>query len=252
MPDLTGLSDALASDGLWLLVLATLVAGLVRGFSGFGTAMVYLPVAGQILSPFEALTTLIIMDLIGPWPNIPRALRDGHKRDILRLGIGLIVALPLGVYALSLVAPEVFRYGVSVISVLLLVLLMSGFRYPGRLGRRMIYGTGALGGFLAGSVGLPGPPVIMLYMASGRAAYVVRANLLMYLVLADIVMLAVLHSFGHLVTEAIWIGVILAIPYLLANIAGAAIFNPKREGAYRALAYVIIAASALSGLPLFD
>jgi uncharacterized membrane protein YfcA len=61
---MTLVAEAIATDGLWLLVITALVAGLVRGFSGFGTAMVYLPIAGQILSPFEALTTLMIMDLI--------------------------------------------------------------------------------------------------------------------------------------------------------------------------------------------
>ncbi len=85
------LTEAVAIDGFWLLVAAAAVAGLVRGFSGFGTAMVYLPVAGQILTPFQALTTLMVMDLIGPLPNIPNAIRTGHKRDILRLSAGNVL-----------------------------------------------------------------------------------------------------------------------------------------------------------------
>jgi hypothetical protein len=48
------------------------------------------------------------------------------------------------------------------------------------------------------------------------------------------------------------IGALLLIPYTLANIAGAAMFNPEREGTYRLIAYVIIAASAVSGLPIWD
>jgi len=77
-----------------MLVAAATVAGLVRGFSGFGTAMVYLPVAGQILTPFEALTTLLIMDLIGALPNIPQAFRTGHPADIMRLSLGALLTLP--------------------------------------------------------------------------------------------------------------------------------------------------------------
>ena len=45
-------------------------AGLVRGFSGFGTAMIYLPVASQFLTPFEALITLMVMDFFGPLPLV--------------------------------------------------------------------------------------------------------------------------------------------------------------------------------------
>jgi len=245
-------AGVIASEGFWLLVAAAFVAGLVRGFSGFGTAMVYLPVAGQILTPFQALTTLLIMDLVGPLPNIPRAIRTGHPRDILRLSAGTLIALPLGVLVLGLIAPEVFRYSVSLVSLLLLVLLIGGFRYQGTLKPPMIYGTGAVGGFLAGSVGLPGPPVIMLYMASPHRSEVIRANIMVYLLLCDLMMIAVLHLNGYLVWSAVALGAILALPYLAANVLGGWLFRPGYERLYRAIAYFIIAASALNGMPLFD
>ena len=52
------------------LVLGAVLAGLVRGFSGFGTAMVFIPIAGQVLSPVATLIVLLVMDLIGPLPNM--------------------------------------------------------------------------------------------------------------------------------------------------------------------------------------
>lgn len=235
----------------WLMV-AVVAAGMVRGFSGFGTAMVYLPVAGQVLSPFEALTTLILIDMFGPLPNVPRALRDGHPGDILRLGAGALCALPLGVAVLAAIPAEAFRWAVSLIALTLLVLLVSGVRYRGALSRPLIVGTGAIGGFLAGSVGLPGPPVIMLYMASTLPVAAIRANLLLYLLLTDILFLGVMAVSGHLVMGAVGLGLMLMPVYVLANIAGAAIFRPEGERVYRAVAYVIIAGAALSGLPLFD
>ena len=145
MPELW--SQALAQPGLIWLLGAALVAGLVRGFSGFGTAMVYLPVAGTFLDPFAALTTLLVMDLIGPLPNVPRALRDRHPGDMSRLTLGLIIALPIGVLVLTQVPVEAFRYGVSLIALALLVLLISGYRYRGALTPRLITGTGMLGRF---------------------------------------------------------------------------------------------------------
>ena len=86
MPE--ALTEALAWPNLWFLSLGALAAGIVRGFAGFGTAMLYLPIAAQVLGPFEALTTLIVKDLIAPLMHVPRALRDGHPKDVLRLGAG--------------------------------------------------------------------------------------------------------------------------------------------------------------------
>lgn len=246
------IAQVIATDGFWFLVITAAIAGAVRGFSGFGTAMVYLPVAGQFLSPFEALTTLMIMDLVGPLPNIPKAIRISHRGDVLRLSLGALVAVPFGVLVLGLIAPEVFRYGVSLISITLLILLIAGIRYRGDLRPPMVYGTGGLGGLLAGSVGLPGPPVIMLYMASAHPAAVIRANIMVYLLLTDVIMIAVLHLNGYLVVSAVLLGGMLTLPYLVGNVLGGYLFAPGYERLYRAVAYFIIAVSALNGLPLFD
>ena len=245
------LQAALATEGLGWLILGVALGGLVRGFTGFGTAMVYLPFAGAVLSPVAALTTLVVIDLIGPLPHIPRALRDGHPRDAMRLGVGCLLGMPLGVAVLLAVAPEVFRYGVSVIALILLVLLMLGVRYRGQLTRPLVYVTGLLGGFLGGASGLAGPPVIMLYMASPHRAAVIRANLILYLLFVDVIMLGLFAWRGFLELTPILLGLVLAVPYALAIVAGAAIFNPERPGIYRAVAYAIIAAAALRGLPVF-
>jgi uncharacterized membrane protein YfcA len=250
MPDI--LAQALAHPGLAWLAAAAGIAGIVRGFSGFGTAMVYMPVAGQILDPFSALVTLTLMDVIGPLPNVPRALRDGHRRDILRLCAGLVIALPAGLWLLGLIEPMHFRYTVSVITLGLLVLLIAGVRYRGILRHWMIYGTGMLGGFLGGLTGLAGPPVIMLYMASAHPPRVIRANLMLYLLGVDMLMVGVLWFMGRLEPSAVVIGLLLALPYLAGNVLGGVLFRPRYEPFYRRVAYAVIAASALSGMPFFD
>lgn len=250
MPE--AIAAALDTQGLWLLSVAALLAGVVRGFSGFGTAMVYLPAAAQVLGPFEALTTLMIKDLIAPLIHVPRALRDGHPKDVLRLGVGAVLAVPLGVFVLTLVEPVVFRWGVSLAALTLLVLLVSGVRYRGRLTPPIIVGTGALGGFMAGSVGLPGPPIIMLYMASTLPPAAIRANNTLYLMLADLIMVLVLWWGGLLVWSAVALGVLMIVPYVLGNWLGARLFNPEAERIYRWVAYAIIAGSAILGLPIWS
>lgn len=249
MPEL--LSQALAQPGLIWLLGAAFIAGLVRGFSGFGTAMVYLPVAGAFLGPFAALTTLLVMDLIGPLPNVPRALRDRHPGDMSRLVLGLVIALPLGVLVLAQVPVEVFRYAVSLIALALLLLLISGYRYRGALTPRLITGTGMLGGFLGGSTGLPGPPVIMLYMASPHPAHVIRATLMLYLVAVDLLMLSIFWVYDRLETGNLVLGFCVMLPYLLGNILGGVLFRPGQERIYRAIAYMVIALSAIIGLPIW-
>lgn len=249
---LEAFAQALATEGLWFLAFGALVAGLVRGFAGFGNAMIYLPVAGQVLGPFEALTSLVVMELTAPLIHVPRALRDGHPGDVLRLSAGALVAVPLGVFVLSLIEPEVFRWGVSLVALTALVFLITGFRYRGELTKPLIYATGAMGGFLGGSVGIPGPPIIVLYMASTLPPSAIRANNTLYLIAADLILLAVFTIGGVLVVSALAIGAVMIVPYLLGNWVGGKLFRPGGEALYRRIAYAIIAASALTGLPIWD
>jgi len=250
-PLASALEAAVATNGLWLLVVAAIASGLVRGFSGFGTAMVYMPVAGTVLPPVWAIITILVFALIGPLPIVPKALREGTPRDVLRLGSGALIGLPLGLFLLYRIEPDVFRWGVSGIALVLLVLLISGWRYGGEMTRPLVYVTGALGGFLGGVSGLPGPPVIMLYMSSRKAISAMRANILLYLIYVDVLTLGVMGLSGRLELVPVMIGIVLIPPFLIANLIGAALFRPEREKTYRVFAYFLIGASALSNLPVF-
>ncbi len=134
----------------------------------------------------------------------------------------------------------------------MLVLLALCIRYRGQLTGVMTFVAGALGGFLGGVSGLAGPPAIMLYMASTLPAVTIRATLLLFLVGVDVLMLAALGLSGQLTAASLTLGLLLTLPYLAGNVLGGLLFHPEYERIYRAVAYAIIAVSALSGLPLFD
>ena len=108
------------------------------------------------------------------------------------------------------------------------------------------------GGFLAGSAGLPGPPIILLYMSSTLPAAAVRANNTLYLITVDVVMVVTLFLKGVLTLSASIIGGVMILPYLLGNWLGALLFRPGAEVLYRRIGYAIIALSALMGLPIWD
>ena len=249
MPDLIG--AALAVPGIWWLVGAIVAAGLVRGFSGFGSAMIIMPAASSVLEPFAALTFLVVVEFWGPLPNLRNAWSVGQRRDALRILTGAALFLPLGLWALSMMHPAVFGWTVSIVVLVLLVLLVTGWRYAGTVGARTLYGVGALGGFLGGVAGVPGPPVIILYLASTKPVAIIRANFLLYLLGIDLMMLAVFGVWGLLDSVAFFIGLLLVPVYMAANMLGARFFDPDAEHVFRAVAYLVIATSAILGLPVW-
>ena len=245
-------SSLISTDGFYWIVFTAFIAGIVRGFSGFGTAMIFLPIAGQFLEPISALTVLAVMDFFGPIFLVPKALTQARRADLTRLLSAMVVVLPIALWLLSRSEPEVFRYLVSLLAILLVTNLTFGLRYRGKVSNAMLYAIGACSGFTGGFLGMPGPPVILFYLSGPYRASIVRANTLLFLFSFDILFIVAITLMGFVSAETVFLGLIMAVPIMSGNLIGAQIFDPKREGLYRKAALCIIAVSALQGLPLFD
>ncbi|RLK11043.1 TSUP family transporter [Ruegeria conchae] len=237
--------------GLAVIIFAAFVGGIVRGFSGFGTALIFLPIASPYLGPFGAIIALTVMDIFGPIPNLRRAWSVVDKGDLARLLLGCALVLPVGLWLLTLTQPEVFRYLVSVISLSMLVVLIFGLRYRGTVRRRMVVAIGGVAGLLGGVAGIPGPAVILFYMSRSLPVEIIRATILLFLFVFDLLILGYLGGMGRLSMASIGLGLALAIPNIAGNWLGGWMFRPEHERPYRAAAYLVIATAALSGLPLW-
>lgn len=246
------LAAALSTEGVWWLALVSFVAGLVRGFAGFGSGLILLPATAALLGPVAGITAMTIADLLGPVPILRRAVRDVFLPDLARLLGATFFTLPVGVALLLLLDPQVFRYALSVVALITLALLISGLRYRGTLTPPLVYTTGGLAGLLGGTIGVPGPPIITLYLASSLSAHVIRATILLYLFVYDLFLMVIYALNDRLFVGAVAIGVVLAVPQICGNILGALVFRPSLERFYRLVAYVIIAYSAISALPILD
>ncbi|MEO9653024.1 MAG: sulfite exporter TauE/SafE family protein [Roseobacter sp.] len=250
MPDvLSALPDI---GGLIWLFGAVCVAGVVRGFSGFGSGMILMAVASSVLNPVSAVLFVLMAEILGPLPNLKSALREGARRDVAYLLGGAILTMPIGIYFLAHMSAEVFGWIVSVCVLVLLFVLMSGWRFKGVLNFRLTLATGALGGFFCGFAGIPGPPVILLYMSSRLPIAVIRANFLLYLMAMDLIMIVIFWGSGLLIWQVMVLGLLAGIPNVVANFVGARFFNPDAETVFRRVAYLIIATSAIIGLPFWS
>ena len=236
---------------IWI-IFAALMAGLVRGFSGFGTAMVFLPIASQYLTPFEAIASLAIMEFFGTFAVMRKSWSDADKVDLARLVVGMTIVTPFALLLLLKVGADFYRYSVSILSLFVLVLIGSGIRYKGKLKPLVIFSVGGLGGLTGGLTGIPGPPVILLYIASSHPISVIRANNLLFLYFFDGCVVLIFALSGVLTLKIFLLGSILALPNFLGNFTGAKLFDPEKTNQYRMFAYIIIAIAAISGLPFWE
>jgi uncharacterized membrane protein YfcA len=252
-PDIAAFAAALNDHRFAAAVGVALLAGVVRGFSGFGSALIFVPLIAAVYEPRVATVSFVLMDFVCVAPFALRAVRQAHWREVLPAFLAAVLTVPLGTVTQQAVNPVLLRWGIALFVLAFVTLLASGWRYPFKSSMPASIGAGALSGFTGGAAQLGGPPLILYWLGSPTAAAAaVRANLLVYLVMLGL-MLIVNYAWNGLTTaQPIALAVLLWPVYIVALIVGARWFHGASEAGYRRVAYVIVALAAFASLPVFD
>jgi uncharacterized membrane protein YfcA len=228
------------------------IAGIVRGFSGFGTGLIAVPL-GAIFVPVETvIIAILVADTVPMLPLIRQALNHVALRPLMSVYAGYLVAMPAGIWFLIHADPVWLRWFISAVVFSACALLWSGWRYRGPRNLAVRAGIGSLSGFLGGSTGMNGPPVILYWMAQEDRARQVRANLIIFFALTELAGFAFFWWMGLLTAERLMAGVIVAPFYFIGLMIGARLFGRSSDSGYRRFAFLLILAAAVLALPVWD
>ncbi|MFM1813933.1 MAG: hypothetical protein RLZ98_628 [Pseudomonadota bacterium] len=234
------------------LIAVALLAGLSRGFSGFGGALVLVPPLAAIHGPIVAAPAFLISDAIMSLPMVHNAVRKCVWPDLKWIVAGAIVGLPLGVQLLTTTDPTLIRWVVSAFILLSLALLASGWRYTGPPRPGITFAVGTVSGTLSGMATIGGPPVIVYMLGGTRPVEIIRANIFTYFAAMTVVTLTLFVFRGLYTGEVLGLFLIIAPSYALGLTIGARLFPFASQATFRLIAYVLIALSAVSSMPVLD
>lgn len=251
-PDSSIFAAALADRRFAWAVAVAAISGLVRGFAGFGSALIYIPLIAAIYDPRVSSVTLLLIDLVSSSPFTVPEFRKCTWREVAPISIAMAVAVPIGTMALLVVDPIVLRWGIAVLVLGLLAVLVSGWRFHGEPRLPVTIGVGLFAGFGCGAVQIAGPAVIIYWLSRSSSAATVRANLMVFFVMTGVVVTISYLVQGVFSKELVALSILLGVPYMAALGAGAYFFHGASDQFYRKAAYAIITLAALLSLPIFD
>jgi uncharacterized protein len=70
------------------------VSGSARGFSGFGSALIFMPLASSMAAPRLVAALLLIIDFVAAAPLIPNAWRHADRKATAVMVAGAVVGVP--------------------------------------------------------------------------------------------------------------------------------------------------------------
>ncbi len=252
LPLWSAFADAAADPRFVYALGIAIVAGLVRGFSGFGSALIYMPLISAIYSPAVAAATILLIDSLCGLPFAIHAWPNANRRELLPVSIGAVVGVPLGVMALLYIDPLTLRWFIAVLVLAAVAALAAGWRYHGKPTLPASLGVGALSGFGAGAVQIGAPPLLVFWLGGKNSATTVRANIMVYFVVQGTLTFVLYFYNGLFTAPVVVLSLLFGVPFALAMFGGAWWFHGSSDVLYRRVAYAIIGFAGLVSLPVFD
>lgn len=252
LPDLSAFTALFADRRIYAAIAVSMLAGATRGFSGFGSALIYVPLISAIYDPRTAAVTFLLIDAATGIAVLPTVWRQANWREVLPLAVAAILAGQFGALILQYTDPVALRWAMVVVVLAVLAVLVSGWHYHGRPLLIVTLGVGFLAGLLGGAVQIVGPPIILYWLGSTSAAVVVRANFSAFFALFAWAMFVTYLTRGLLIAPIIALACILGPVQILSLSTGTRLFHLASAKTYRRVAYTIILVGALVSMPMLD
>src|SRR5712675_2461887 len=239
--------------GMFIVLAATTFgAALLYAVTGFGFAVLAAPLFLLFTDPAPAIQLVIIISTVLSIVVLRGLLPAIAPWLLLRLALGSLVGLPLGLVAFRHADPFLVRAAAGAMIFGFAILMAVSRRRSGQPGQGKHWtafamspgldlAAGAVSGIAGALVGQPGPPVLIYLLLAGTAARTMRATLLAFFALSYGVTLAS-HAATIGITAPTWLAAGILIPFaLLGGLAGRPIGDRLGAEAFAKLAIALLA-----------
>jgi uncharacterized membrane protein YfcA len=217
-------------------------AGVVRGITGFGGAMVMSPPLALLLGARLTVPVVLLLESIVAAPMLLQTRRNVDWPVIGAILAAACVTVPLGTLILVAVDPVIIRRAIAVTVIVFALLLLRGWRYAGRPRRATSLGLGAVCGGMLGATSIGGPPVILYLLSGPSPIETTRANLTLYVTVTSLVGIVMLWQHGMFDAAALQASLWLAPAYYVGLLAGVRLFARFTDTRFRQHTLVLLIA----------
>ncbi|MDE0537951.1 MAG: sulfite exporter TauE/SafE family protein [Rhodospirillales bacterium] len=233
---------------LAVALLVAIAAGMAHGFTGFGGALVAMPLYTVLFGPVEALAILVFAGVVGSAQLTLPAMRIARWPHLIPMMAAAIIFTPLGVLSLVTIDPDLIRRAIGILVLLGALVIGFGWTYKGPRNTATGAAAGALAGYLTGATGMGGPPLAAYMLAFPDPADVQRANIVLMTALLITTTLIGLIVAGSYHPETIVRTILLTPVYMFGAWWGGRLFHSRFQTLFRRVAIGLLVAGGIIAL----
>ena len=230
------------SENFAVAALVALLAGVVRGITGFGGAMVMAPPLVLLLGPKLAVPVVLLLESLAAAPQVLQTRSLVRWRVVGPILAAAAVTVPLGGYLLLTTDALILRRATALIVIVFSALLLRGWRYTGSHKMSTGIALGGLAGAMLGATSIGGPPVILYLLAGPDRIDTTRANLTLFVAASCIIGLVMLWTQGVPGLSAAWTALWLAPGYYGGLVVGTRLFSRFNDVRFRQFTLLLMIA----------
>jgi len=229
---------------------AVVLAGVLRGFAGFGAALVVVPVLSIVYAPVVAVPISFLSGLPALLQMLPTAVRHADRAFITPVAVAAFALTPLGAWALAIAPAGPMKIAVALAVLAMVWFMHRGWRLERRPGRWALATAGGVAGLIQGAAGIGGPPVVTMALVSADDPVRQRANVIAAVTALSLATALPLWRLGLFTQEVIALSLLFVPAHSVAAWLGARWFERSGHRHYRQAALAILFAVGLITLAM--
>ncbi len=237
--------DVELDTSLYIMMVIVYLAGIIRGFTGFGSALLTVPALAVLYGPVQAVAIEILIEIPVSLGLLPLALHEAERKTVLPMLGMFVLFVPFGTFMLTLINPEMVKVIISLFVLFSVGIMSQQSRVASLFSPKANFLVGAVSGTTQGLTGMAGPLFATALLARGEESSLTRANI--STLAGGIIGLSVVSfwAFGLITTQTVFYAIVASPAILLGVWTGSILFRKFSHRNFRAVILCFLAFSAL-------
>ena len=231
-----------------IFAIIVLMAGIVRGFSGFALSALVMASAVIILPPVALIPICWWLEMAASVLMLKGGWKEADKRVAFSLALFSAVGVPLGLMLTTSLPVETSKIIALTIIAVLAATQLARLKIPFLATRAGLYSAGLIAGIASGLASVGGMVVALFVLSRNAHANQMRASLVLFLFIGSFTSMITLLLFGVMDQIAVARGLLFVPIVMVGVLIGQALFTPRLAGYYRPFCLTLLCGLAAFGL----